>query len=94
LLRTLQAAGSYVIKKPLDIDEVRTRLWMVIAFRKCDLQAKASRGGGAGGGGEGTGGDDEDRVYFKVVTKGRGRKRKGASSSKHGTTVAAGWSVF
>jgi hypothetical protein len=93
LLRTLQAAGSYVIKKPLDIDEVRTRLWMVIAFRKCDLQAKASRGGGAGGG-EGTGGDDEDRVYFKVVTKGRGRKRKGASSSKHGTTVAAGWSIF
>uniref|UniRef100_K4A2A2 Response regulatory domain-containing protein n=1 Tax=Setaria italica TaxID=4555 RepID=K4A2A2_SETIT len=92
LLRTLQAAGSYIIKKPLDIDEVRTRLWTVIAFRKCDLETKASRGGVAG---LGVGGKDEDRVHFKVVMKGRGRKRKGSSSSsKHGgssgTAAAAG----
>lgn len=96
LLRTLQAAGSYIIKKPLDIDEVRTRLWTVIAFRKCDLETKASRGGVAG---LGVGGKDEDRVHFKVVMKGRGRKRKGSSSSsKHGgssgTAAAAGRSYL
>ena len=97
LLRTLEA-GAYVIQKPLDADEVRARLWTVVAWRKCHLETKASGGGkrGAAGGfeagGQGVEGEDEGRVHYKVVRARAARKRKGGAGSSvpaGGTAVAA-----
>jgi hypothetical protein len=85
LLRTLEAAGSYIIQKPLDADEVRTRLWTVIAWRKCGLETKASGKRGA----VDFEGEDEGRVHYKVVRARRPRKRKGGAGSSE-PTVAAG----
>jgi len=98
LLRTLEA-GAYVIQKPLDADEVRARLWTVIAWRKCHLETKASGGGKRGGaasgfeaaGGLGVEGEDEGRVHYKVVRARAARKRKGGAGSSvpaGGTAVA------
>nr|XP_034580663.1 two-component response regulator ORR33-like [Setaria viridis] len=92
LLRALQA-GTYVIKRPVDTNEVRSLLWKVIAYRKCELETQARRGGTGGEAGLDVAGEDEDRVHFKVI-KGASRKRKGSSSnpggSSAGTTAAAG----
>ncbi|RCV09743.1 hypothetical protein SETIT_2G054000v2 [Setaria italica] len=91
LLRALQA-GTYVIKRPVDTNEVRSLLWKVIAYRKCELETQARRGGTGGEAGLDVAGEDEDRVHFKVI-RGTSRKRKGSSSnpggSSAGTTAAA-----
>ncbi|PVH63527.1 hypothetical protein PAHAL_2G048000 [Panicum hallii] len=84
LLRTLEAAGSYIIQKPLDADEVRTRLWTVIAWRKCGLETKASGKRGA----VDFEGEDEGRVHYKVVRARRPRKRKGGAGSSEPTVAA------
>ncbi|CAN6181456.1 unnamed protein product [Urochloa humidicola] len=97
LLSTLQA-GTYIMKKPLDINEVRTRLWNVIAWHKCHLETKASGGGGAGGkrtsteAGLDAGGKDEDRIHYKVVRARCGRK-KGSSGSGRSSAVTGGHPV-
>nr|CAB3452108.1 unnamed protein product [Digitaria exilis] len=86
LLRTLEE-GTYIMTKPLDIDEVRSRLWRVIAWRKCDLQRRPA------GGGDGflEGEDDEGRVHYKVVRRGRrGQKRKGGGNNATGCAGAGG----
>ncbi|CAO1949093.1 unnamed protein product [Urochloa humidicola] len=98
LLSTLQA-GTYIMKKPLDINEVRTRLWNVIAWHKCHLETKASGGGGAGGkrtsteAGLDAGGKDEDRIHYKVVKARCGRKKKGSSQSGRSSAVTGGHPV-
>ncbi|CAN6165313.1 unnamed protein product [Urochloa humidicola] len=98
LLSTLQA-GTYIMKKPLDINEVRTRLWNVIAWHKCHLETKASGGGGAGGkrtsteAGLDAGGKDEDRIHYKVVRARCGRKKKGSSGSGRSSAVTGGHPV-
>jgi hypothetical protein len=85
LLRALHT-GTYVIKKPVDGNEVRSFLWKVIAFRKCELEAKATRGRG---GGLGVQGVDEGLVHF-MAAKGGGRKRKCSSSNPAGSFFFAG----
>ncbi|CAN6213287.1 unnamed protein product [Urochloa humidicola] len=98
LLSMLQA-GTYIMKKPLDINEVRTRLWNVIAWHKCHLEIKAS-GGSAGGkrtsaeAGLDAGGKDEDRrIHYKVVRARCGRKKKGSSGSGRSSAVTGGHPV-
>nr|CAB3455834.1 unnamed protein product [Digitaria exilis] len=82
LLKTLEE-GTYIMTKPLDIDEVCSRLWRVIAWRKCDLQRRPGSGAGDG---FMEGEDDEGRVHYKVVRRGRrGQKRNGG-----GRNAAAG----
>ncbi|XP_062191310.1 two-component response regulator ORR33-like [Phragmites australis] len=95
LLRTLRAA-TYILKKPLDADDV-CGLWRVVAWRKCYLHFKASMGGGSSSavnGGQGGGGGgllpllasyhadegEEERVHFKTVRGVKDRKRKGRSN--------------
>ncbi|CAN6165321.1 unnamed protein product [Urochloa humidicola] len=87
LLRMLQA-GTYIIKKPVGANELRTLLWTTIAWRKCDLEASNSKRATANVEGK----KDKDRAHHKVVSNGRGQKRKGSSNlgGSTGTAAAAG----
>ncbi|CAL5078650.1 unnamed protein product [Urochloa decumbens] len=95
LLSTLHS-GTYIMKKPLDINEVRTRLWNVIAWHKCHLETKANGGSTSGKrtaneAGLDAGGEDEDRVHYKAVRARCGRKKKGCSESSSSSAVTGGY---
>ncbi|CAL4900419.1 unnamed protein product [Urochloa decumbens] len=95
LLSTLHS-GTYIMKKPLDINEVRTRLWNVIAWHKCHLETKANGGSTSGKrtaneAGLDARGEDEDRVHYKAVRARCGRKKKGCSESRSSSAVTGGY---
>ncbi|CAM0151166.1 unnamed protein product [Urochloa decumbens] len=95
LLSTLHS-GTYIMKKPLDINEVRTRLWNVIAWHKCHLETKANGGSTSGKrtaneAGLYAGGEDEDRVHYKFVRARCGRKKKGCSESSSSSAITGGY---
>ncbi|KAJ1287993.1 hypothetical protein BS78_02G054100 [Paspalum vaginatum] len=82
LLRTLHAA-TYIMKKPLDINDPSIRcLWRVIAWHKCCMEVKATKSADGNGMAALAGStmDDKERVHFKVVKGGADRKRKGSNN--------------
>ncbi|CAN6213292.1 unnamed protein product [Urochloa humidicola] len=98
LLCTLEA-GTYIIKKPVGANELCTLLWTAIAWRKRDLEASNSKRAAANAfdfkAGLNIEGKDQDRAHHKVVSGGRGQKRKGSnnlgsSAGTAGTTATAG----
>ncbi|CAM0151164.1 unnamed protein product [Urochloa decumbens] len=95
LLSTLHS-GTYTMKKPMDINEVRTLLWNVIAWHKCHLKTKANGGSTsrkrtANEAGLDAGGGDEHRIHYKVVRARCGRKKKGCRESSSSSTVTGGY---
>jgi hypothetical protein len=81
LQRALQT-GAYIIKKPVNANEVRSLLWKVIAFRKSELETKARRGFQQGAEDEGHG--------HKVVTGGCRKRTCSSSSNPAGGSFFAG----
>ncbi|CAM0150561.1 unnamed protein product [Urochloa decumbens] len=94
ILSTLHS-GTYIMKKPLDINEVRTRLWNVIAWHKCQLDINevcSPRGKRtANEAGLDAEGEDEDRVHYKVVRARCGWKKKGCSESSSSSAVTGSY---
>ncbi|CAL5091146.1 unnamed protein product [Urochloa decumbens] len=95
LLSTLHS-GTYIMKKSLDINEVRTRLWNVIAWHKCYLETKTNGGSTSGKrtaneAGLYAGVEDEDRVHYKFVRARCGRKKKGCSKSSSSSAITGGY---
>ncbi|CAL5066822.1 unnamed protein product [Urochloa decumbens] len=95
LLSTLHS-GTYTMKKPMDINDVRTLLWNVIAWHKCHLKTKANGGSTSGKrtakeAGLDAGGGDEHRIHYKVVRARCGRKKKGCRESSSSSVVTGGY---
>ncbi|CAN6328364.1 unnamed protein product [Urochloa humidicola] len=92
LLHTLQA-GTYIIKKPVGTNELRTLLWMAIGWRKSVLEASNSKRAAANAfeleAGLNVEGKDEDHAHHKVARCRRVQKRKGSSNISGSTGTAA-----